>query len=67
MIKMLVNHPDDRRLRPVSSLLLVAYGASPIREAVLSAAMRCCPASGSLQAYGMTELRRWPPCSGEPR
>ncbi|MFI9593750.1 long-chain fatty acid--CoA ligase [Nonomuraea sp. NPDC052265] len=55
MIQFLV---DDPRLPDydVSSLTRIAYGASPISEAVLARAMKAFPGAGFTQAYGMTEL-----------
>ena len=40
----------------VSSVELIAYGASPITEAVLEQAFRCFPNAQFLQAFGQTEL-----------
>ena len=56
MIQMLVDSPAMRTPRDLSSLQTIAYGASPITEAVLERAMAALPGVGFVQAYGMTEL-----------
>jgi acyl-CoA synthetase (AMP-forming)/AMP-acid ligase II len=55
MIQMLVDHPEVAR-RDLSCLQAVAYGASPIPQAVLERAMKTFPGASFTQAYGMTEL-----------
>lgn len=56
MIQMTVDHPSMQKTRDLSSLKMIAYGASPISEAVLDRAMTALPGVGFAQAYGMTEL-----------
>lgn len=56
MIQMMVDHPTMKKMRDLSSLKSVTYGASPISEAVLDRAMEALPGVGFSQAYGMTEL-----------
>jgi len=56
MIQMLVDHPTMKKPRDLSALQTIAYGASPIAEAVLERAMAALPGVGFVQAYGMTEL-----------
>jgi len=56
MIQMMVDHPAMKKPRDLSSLKGIAYGASPISEAVLDRAMAALPGVGFTQAYGMTEL-----------
>ncbi len=56
MIQMLVDHPAMKQPRDLSALHTIAYGASPISEAVLERAMAALPGVGFVQAYGMTEL-----------
>ena len=56
MIQMTVDHPTMQKPRDLSSLKSIAYGASPISEAVLERAMAALPGVGFTQAYGMTEL-----------
>jgi long-chain acyl-CoA synthetase len=56
MIQMLVDHPAIKKPRDLSALQTIAYGASPISEAVLERAMAALPGVGFVQAYGMTEL-----------
>ncbi len=56
MIQMLVDHPAMREPRDLSSLKCIAYGASPISEAVLNCAIDAFPGVDFVQAYGMTEL-----------
>jgi long-chain acyl-CoA synthetase len=55
MIQMLVDHPALAAYH-LSSLKNIAYGASPISEAVLGRAMTALPNVQFTQAYGMTEL-----------
>ena len=55
MIQMMVDHPRFGAY-DVSSLTRVAYGASPISEALLLRAMAALPKSQFSQGYGMTEL-----------
>ena len=55
MIQMLVDHPKAGDY-DLSSLRRVAYGASPISEAVLDRAMKTLPGVEFAQAYGQTEL-----------
>jgi len=56
MIQMMVDHPAMQKPRDLSALHTIAYGASPIAEAVLERAMAALPGVGFVQAYGMTEL-----------
>ncbi len=56
MIQMLVDHPAMTKPRDLSALKMIAYGASPIAEAVLERAMAALPGVDFVQAYGMTEL-----------
>ena len=56
MIQMMVDHPAMKKPRDLSALQTIAYGASPISEAVLERAMAALPGVGFVQAYGMTEL-----------
>ncbi len=55
MIQMLIDHPALPRY-DLSSLKTIAYGASPISEAMLDRAMQALPHVRFIQAYGMTEL-----------
>ena len=55
MIQMMVDHPRFSAYDQ-SSLARVAYGASPISEALLVRAMAALPKSQFSQGYGMTEL-----------
>jgi len=55
MIQMFVDQPGLDQF-DLSSLRRVAYGASPMNEAVLDRAMKALPNVEFLQAYGMTEL-----------
>jgi len=55
MINMLVNTPNARQY-DLSSLKRLAYGASPMPEAVLKGAQELIPNTEFSQAYGMTEL-----------
>ncbi|NGY04104.1 long-chain-fatty-acid--CoA ligase [Solimonas terrae] len=55
MIQMMVDHPDFDAAA-VSSLRHIAYGASPISEALLERAMERMPDARFLQAYGLTEM-----------
>ncbi|GAC1606907.1 MAG: long-chain fatty acid--CoA ligase [Ramlibacter sp.] len=56
MIQMLVDHPAMKKPRDLSALQTIAYGASPMPEAVIERAMAALPGVGFVQAYGMTEL-----------
>ena len=56
MIQMLVDHPAMKQSRDLSALHTIAYGASPMSEAVIERAMAALPGVGFMQAYGMTEL-----------
>ena len=56
MIQMLVDHTAMQSGHDLSSLKRIAYGASPISEAVLDRAMAALPGVEFVQAYGMTEL-----------
>ncbi|MCW5703603.1 MAG: long-chain fatty acid--CoA ligase [Bradyrhizobium sp.] len=55
MIQMFVDHPKIGDY-DLSSLKGIAYGASPISDAVMSRAMKALPNVQFTQAYGMTEL-----------
>jgi acyl-CoA synthetase (AMP-forming)/AMP-acid ligase II len=55
MIRMLVTHPKLPATN-LSSLQLLAYGASPMPEVLLKDAMRALPECQFAQAYGQTEL-----------
>ena len=72
MIQMMVDHPALPRY-DLSSLVRVAYGASPISEAVLDRAIRALPHVEFTQLYGMTELSpiatcmHWSEHTGESR
>ncbi|TWS98451.1 long-chain fatty acid--CoA ligase [Reyranella sp. CPCC 100927] len=55
MIQMLIDHPALPNY-DLSSLKTIAYGASPISEAMLDRAMQALPHVHFIQAYGMTEL-----------
>ncbi|HSI54785.1 MAG: long-chain fatty acid--CoA ligase [Ramlibacter sp.] len=55
MIQMLIDYPE-RGSYDLSSLASMAYGASPIQQALLDRAMAALPQVGFMQAYGMTEL-----------
>ena len=54
MVNMMLNHPkvDDYDL---SSLRYIEYGAAPISESVLAAALKRLPDCTFIQGYGMTE------------
>jgi long-chain acyl-CoA synthetase len=54
MIGMMLQHPDFDPQR-LASLKLLAYGASPMPEALLSKVMELLPQVDLYQAYGMTE------------
>ncbi|RYF30142.1 MAG: long-chain-fatty-acid--CoA ligase, partial [Comamonadaceae bacterium] len=56
MIQMMVDHPSMAKPRDLGALKAIAYGASPISEAVLERAMAALPGVEFTQAYGMTEL-----------
>ncbi|MEW1865766.1 long-chain-fatty-acid--CoA ligase [Streptomyces sp. NBC_00669] len=55
MIDAIVSHPDAGSY-DLSSLELLAYGASPISETLLTRARAAFPSAQFLQVYGMTEL-----------
>jgi long-chain acyl-CoA synthetase len=55
MIQMLVDYPRLPEFR-LDSVRRIAYGASPISEALLERAMRCLPTASFLQCYGQTEM-----------
>lgn len=55
MLGMIVHHPGAGDY-DLSSVRHVIYGASPVSEPVLEAAMKLFPRAGFTQAYGMTEL-----------
>ncbi len=59
MIQMFVDDPSTGRY-DLSSLRQIAYGASPISEALMDRAIEKLPATNFVQAYGMTELS---PCA----
>ena len=59
MIQLLVDHPDAAQ-HDLSALRVLAYGGSPISEAVLDRAQKLLPHVEFGQAYGMTELA---PCA----
>lgn len=59
MIQLLVDHPDAAK-HDLSALRVLAYGGSPISEAVLDRAQKLMPHVNYGQAYGMTELA---PCA----
>ena len=54
MINMLVHHADIENY-DLSSLRVVAYGASPMPETVIRKALKALPNAGFYQAYGQTE------------
>jgi acyl-CoA synthetase (AMP-forming)/AMP-acid ligase II len=56
MIQTLVAHLCASHSRDRRSLRMIAYGASPISEALLDRAMAAFPGVEFVQAYGMTEL-----------
>ncbi|VTU24625.1 Long-chain-fatty-acid--CoA ligase [Variovorax sp. SRS16] len=56
MIQMLVDHPSMKKPRDLGSLKAIAYGASPMSEALIERAMAALPGVDFVQAYGMTEL-----------
>jgi acyl-CoA synthetase (AMP-forming)/AMP-acid ligase II len=55
MVQMMVDHPQAAE-HDLSALRSLAYGGSPISEAVLGRAMKLMPRVDFMQAYGMTEL-----------
>jgi long-chain acyl-CoA synthetase len=55
MVQMMVDHPDAAGF-DLSALRTLAYGGSPISEAVLERAQRLLPQVRFVQVYGMTEL-----------
>ncbi|WP_428928983.1 class I adenylate-forming enzyme family protein [Marinibacterium sp. SX1] len=54
MLRRLIDHPD-LATRDVSSLRSIRYGAAPIDQTLLRAAMKAFPSAGFLQVYGQTE------------
>ncbi|MBG9388036.1 acyl-CoA synthetase [Caenimonas aquaedulcis] len=54
MINMMLNHPDFDRY-DLTSVRYCEYGASPMPDAVLEAAIRKLPSWVFIQGYGMTE------------
>lgn len=54
MVSMLLNHPKSAEY-DLSSLRYIEYGASPISDTVLAAAMKRLPDCTFMQGYGMTE------------
>ena len=54
MINMMLNHPDFARY-DLSSVRYCEYGASPMPDAVLTAAIEKLPSWEFIQGYGMTE------------
>lgn len=73
MLKRLIEHPRFAEF-DTGSLQLVLYGAAPIDEALLDAAMAALPNAGFCQLYGMTELSpvvtalpAWCHAPGQPR
>ena len=54
MINMMLNHPDFGRY-DLSSVRYCEYGASPIPDSVLEAAIKKLPTWEFIQGYGMTE------------
>ena len=55
MVAMMIAEPAVRS-STLSSLDTILYGASPMPEAVMRAALETFPACGFIQGYGMTEL-----------
>ncbi|MGD9661162.1 MAG: long-chain fatty acid--CoA ligase [Porticoccaceae bacterium] len=55
MIKMLLNHPDAKKIA-ASSLQRLVYGASPMPAELLKKCLEIWPQVGLTQAYGQTEL-----------
>jgi acyl-CoA synthetase (AMP-forming)/AMP-acid ligase II len=55
MLQMIMQSPKLRET-DISSVRLIAYGASPITEAALKQAFRLFPNAAFLQAFGQTEL-----------
>ena len=53
MVQMMVDHPQAAEY-DLSALRSLAYGGSPISEAVLGRAMKLMPRVDFMQAYGMT-------------
>lgn len=54
MLRRLIDHPDHA-IRDTSSLRSIRYGAAPIDQTLLQAAMKAFPSAGFLQVYGQTE------------
>lgn len=55
MVQMVVDHPEAANF-DLSSLRMLAYGGSPINEALLDRAQGLLSAAQFMQIYGMTEL-----------
>ena len=55
MVQRLVDHPGAAS-HDLGSLRLLAYGASPISEALVDRALQLMPHTRFMQCYGMTEL-----------
>jgi long-chain acyl-CoA synthetase len=54
MLQLVLAHPDLRSY-DLSSLRRIFYGAAPMTEPLLRAAMQALPGTGFVQGYGMTE------------
>jgi acyl-CoA synthetase (AMP-forming)/AMP-acid ligase II len=54
MLRMVLAHPDLEKY-DLSPLRRIYYGAAPMTEALLRAAMTAIPGTGFVQGYGMTE------------
>jgi long-chain acyl-CoA synthetase len=54
MLQLVLAHPD-RATYDLSSLQRIFYGAAPMTEPLLRAAMAALPDTGFVQGYGMTE------------
>lgn len=63
MLQALVDHPEARSF-DLSALRRLAYGGSPISEAVLDRAQALLPHAEFSQVYGMTELGPTATCLG---
>ena len=63
MIQALADHPEAKSF-DLSSLRRLAYGGSPISEAVLERATALLPNAEFSQVYGMTELAPTATCLG---
>jgi len=55
MIRMVIDHPEFK-LRNISTVKRLRYGASSIDEPLLNNAIEAFPGAEFIQAYGMTEL-----------